>query len=122
MVFTAVVCYWTGRWLDRISRFASEGNGRASDFLATATPIAIRRSHIFRDLFLSWQRRCIPELSMAAERRSRHPGVYEPFSTGNACAMDNRFCCNYRQRIGEYFANGAVCCPYIDRNHWFAFW
>src|SRR5690242_11812094 len=122
MAITAVVCYWAGRRLHRISRLASEGYGSGNDFLATAAAVTIRRSHIFRDLFLSWQRRCFPKLGMAVERRSRYPGIYEPFSTWNACAMDNRFCFNCRWSIGEYVANGARCCPCAAGSHWFAFW
>ena len=54
MVAAAVVCYWPGRRLDRISWFATESYRGADDLLATATAARIWGYDIFRHLLLPW--------------------------------------------------------------------
>src|SRR5262245_25513130 len=75
MVAVAVVCHRLGRWLDSISRIATESHRSADDLLATAAATRVRGNDIFRHLLLSWQRGCIPEFGVAVERRPRYPGV-----------------------------------------------
>src|SRR6516165_7486429 len=106
MVAAAVVCYRPCRRLDRISRFATESYRSADDFLATAATARIRGDDIFRHLLLPWQRRSVPELGVASERRSRCPGVYDPRPAGHARAMDNRSSPN-DCGSGEYVTNGS---------------
>src|SRR4030095_9109205 len=123
MVATAMVSHWPGRRLDSIFGFAPESYGSADDLLATAaTERAASRYDIFRHLFLSWQRRCVPELGVAIERRSSYPGVYEPMSTGNARTVDNRFYCNNYWSSRQYVTRGPRCCACVGGCDWRAFW
>src|SRR5262249_48733421 len=78
--------------------------------------------HIFRHLFLSWQRRRVSEPGVAIERRSRYPIFYEQIAAGHARAMDNRFYCNNCGRTGEYLTHGPCGRARTAGRYWPAFW
>src|SRR5215831_6722936 len=122
MVPAAVVCYRPRRGLDRISRFATESYRSADDLLATGAAARIRGDDIFRHLLLPWQRRNVPELGVASERRSRYPGVYDARPAGHARAMDNRSSRNHCGSGGEYVTNGSGGRSCIARRYRCAFW
>src|SRR5262249_2797809 len=122
MAAAAVVCHRSVRRLDSISRSASESYGGTNDLLATATAAGIWGHYIFRHLFLSRERRCVPELGLAVERRPRYPGIYARISARHARVMDNRFYYNYCGSVGEHVANGASGRACIADPRWPAFW
>src|SRR6516165_5112874 len=122
MVAAVVVCYRPRRRLDRISRFATESYRCADDLLASAASARIRGDDIFRHLLLPWQRRSVPELGLASERRSRYPGVYDPRPAGHARAMDNRSSPNDCGGGGEYVTNGSGGRGCVARRYRRAFW
>src|SRR5262245_45737003 len=122
MVAAVVVCHWPSRRVDSIFRFAPESYRSADDLLATGTAARIRGDHIFRLLFLPWQRRCIPEPGVAIERRSRYPSVYDPTPSRHARAMGDHFYCDSCGSGSEYITNGPGGRTCIARRHWPAFW
>src|SRR5215471_2386911 len=122
MVAAAVVCYRPCRRLDRISRFATESYRSADDLLATAAAARIQGDDIFRHLLLPWQRRSVPELGVASERRSRYPSVYDPRPAGHARSMVNRSSPNDCGGGGEYVTNGSGGHSCVARRYRRAFW
>src|SRR5262245_46695495 len=122
MVAAAVVCHRLSRRLDRISGFATESYRSADDLLATAAAARLQGDDIFRHLLLPWQRRSVPELGVASERRSRYPGVYDSRPAGHARAMDNRSSRNHCGSGGEYVTNGSGGCGCVGRSYRRGFW
>ena len=122
MVAAAVVCHWSGRRLDSISRFAPESYWGADDFLATATAARIQGYDIFRHLLLPWQRRCVPKLGVAVERWSRYPCVYEGIQPGMRALWTIVFIITIAGVAGEYVTNGPGGRACIAGRYRPAFW
>src|SRR6266480_2862117 len=110
MVAAIVVCDWSGGRLDSVSWIAPESHRRADDLLATAAAGGRSSNHIFCDLLLSRECRCIFKPGLAIDCRTSYPGLYPRIPSVDACDLDERSSPNHSRGAREYVAHGSAGC------------
>src|SRR5438445_3723200 len=120
VVAAVMVHDWSRRWVDCISRFAPESDGRADDLLATGGSLC--QPNVFCNVLLSRECRSLLESGLAINCRSCSTRLHHAMSSCHARNVDQRFC-SYRQRgSGQYVAHGPVDRAFVGHCDLLAIW
>ena len=120
VVAAVMVHDWSRRWVDCISRFAPESDGRADDLLATGGSLC--QPNVFCNVLLSRECRSLLESGLAINCRSCSTRLHHAMSSCHARNVDQRFCSYRRRGSGQYVAHGPVDRAFVGHCDLLAIW